>query len=78
MARLEDAEQFIRVCRITKAAQDDQMKLILGIQTLGERRFPLLDGLRQLGGRHLRGAAPPGYMEEELQEWTDWIESHLQ
>ena len=76
--KAEDAEQLIRVCRITKTAQEDQMKLILGIQTLGDRRFSLLDGLRQLGGRHLRGAAPLGYMEEELQDWTEWIESHLQ
>ncbi|CAK0809922.1 unnamed protein product [Prorocentrum cordatum] len=74
----EDAEQPIRVGRIAKTAQDDQVKLILGIQSLGDRRSPLLGGLRQLGGRHLRGAAPPGYMEENLQEWTDGLEGHVQ
>ena len=75
--RDEGAEQLVRVCRIAKMAQEDQVNIILAIQMLGERRHNLIDGLRQAGGRHLRGSAPAGYMEEELQEWTEWLEGHL-
>ena len=73
----EDVEQLVRVCRLQKTAQEDHMKIVLAIQNLGDRRFGLIDGLRQCGGRHLRGSAPAGYMEEELQEWTEWMEASV-
>ena len=75
--KAEDVEQLARFCRLQKTAQEDQMKIVLGIQNLGDRRFGLIDGLRQCGGRHLRGSAPAGYMEEELREWTEWMEANL-
>ena len=47
------------------------------LTNLGDRRHYLLDGRRQIGVRHLRGSASPGYMEEELQEWTEYLEAQL-
>ena len=73
----EDAEMLIKVCRLAKTAKEDEVNLILHMTSLGERRFCVIDGLKQIGARHLRGSAPPGYMEEELQEWTEYIESQI-
>ncbi|CAK0888916.1 unnamed protein product [Prorocentrum cordatum] len=69
--REEDAEQLARACRLAKTAQEDQVKMTVAVQTFGAKGHALLDGLRQAGGRHLRGSAPAGYMEEELQDRTE-------
>ena len=62
--RGENAEQQVRIGRFAKTSQDDQLKIILAVRTLGEKTFTLLDGLRQAGGRC--GSAPAGYVKEEL------------
>ncbi|CAK0797299.1 unnamed protein product [Prorocentrum cordatum] len=75
--KIEDAEQLARVCRLATTAKEDEVKLIMHLASLGEIRHCLLDGLRQVGARHLRGSAPPGYTEEELQEWAEHLEAQL-
>ncbi|CAK0883912.1 unnamed protein product [Prorocentrum cordatum] len=75
--KAEDAEQLARMCRPQETTQDDQTNVVLAVQMSVDWRCALIDGLRQAGRRRLRGAAPAGRMEEELQEWTEWLEANL-
>ena len=64
-------EEAIALCRIAKTADKDKVKILIAMRALGEAgRKGVIDSMEQLGFKWMRGQAPPGYMELELQDWV--------
>jgi len=63
-------EQVVGLCRLAKTADPARSKLLLGIKMF-KARASVVEALRQVGFIHMRGAAPPGHMEEEIQDWLE-------
>ena len=71
----EDPAELInleaQVCRAVAMPYDAaNTRIMLAMRDFPARR-QVVSAMAQLGAEHKKGQAPPGYMEDQLQEWLD-------
>ena len=71
-AEMTDTEidDAVQVCRFSKAASGEKLRLQLALPR-GSERGAILTGVRAIAGSQVfSGQAPPDFLEEELADWT--------
>jgi hypothetical protein len=62
----------VQYCRVQKMFDKDHKKLILAMEGPPEAAsLAVSEAVVQTGAIRKYGRAPPGYMEDELQEWLE-------
>ena len=66
----------IHMCKLERCANPQSTKVLIAMNTYKDRKT-VISALTNAGFQHLRGPAPPGYLEEDLSEWAAAIEETI-
>ena len=66
------SDQF-PIFRVETTANKDIAKIQIGVRH-AEGRLSTIAAMLQLSARHLKGAAPPGHLEDEISDWIAYLE----
>ena len=67
----------VLLCKLQGTANQEKMRLQIAMKTF-PARAAVTGALRQAGAEVQWGQAPPGYMEEELQDWVEAVAATLE
>lgn len=71
--------QQIQVCRLESIKQEGKAKLVMNLNRVDPSiRTAIIGALTQTGADHKAGAAPPGYLEDEVSAWVTAIGDSMQ